>query len=199
MLLRLTTLTGLCGVLLVLGACPQSQRTSNAQGSGSADPAGRGVGGATAAPEDRGAPAGSVVDRRTGLHLDLPEGWTARSGPGGVISTAWEAAQAPVRLQLIPWDGDPGALDALMAPDPWSWSAPGPYAAVRVADGEPIVTTWREGDAASPADEWVVFGWFFLVDGRGVGLLARVPVSRLEAGWVTANAILATARKEGGA
>ena len=191
MLRRLTTLAGLCWVVLVLGACPQARRTPPPDASGAPDD-GQHRPASGAEPEDRGDAASTISDGRTGVEIALPDGWTARSGPGDVVATAWEPASDAVRVQIRRWDGDPSALEALMARDPWSWSAPGPYAAIPVADGDPVVTVWREGDAPSPAEEWIVFGWFFLVHGEGVGFVAHVPVSRIEEGWRTATSILAT-------
>ncbi len=197
MLRRLTTLAGLCWVLLVLGACPQQRRTPTPDASGGSEPVG--PRGADVEPEHRGDEASTVSDRRTGVQFTLPAGWTARSGPGDAVATAWEPAESALRVQLRRWDGESSTVQRIMATDPWSWSAPGPYASIAVADGEPVVAAWREVDPRSSADEWIVFGWFLTVDGEGLGLIARIPATRLEEGWITANSILATAATEGGA
>ncbi len=197
MLRRLTTLAAVFWVVLVLGACPQPRRTPTPDASGGSDPEGpREV---DVEPEHRGDEAASVSDRRTGIRFTLPGGWTARSGPGDAVATAWEPAEVGLRVQLRRWDGESSTVQRMMAMDPWSWSSPGPYASIGVADGEPVVAAWRDVDPRSPDEEWLVFGWFFTVNGEGLGFIARVPTTRLEEGWVTATSILATATTEGGA
>ena len=132
------------------------------------------------------------------MQLVLPDAWTATGGRGDVIATAWGPGADPVRVQLRRWDGDPASLRPLMDRDPWSWSASGPYADIPVADGEPVVAAWRAVGSDDAPGEWIVFSWFFLVDGEGLGVLARVPLTSLEDGWRVAAQILASATRQGG-
>ena len=183
--------TGLLG-------CPQQARTQAPTGSG-----GRGerteTRVTTPQPEDRGTPAASIGDVATGVALELPDGWTARAGRGDVVASAWGPGEDAVRVQLRTWDGDEDSLRPLLDRDPWSWSAAGPYAEIAVADGEPVVAAWREASGADPDREWIVFAWFFRVGDRGLGVLARVPVADVEAGWRTAVGILDGATRRSGA
>lgn len=177
-------------------ACPRATRTPAPEGSadgqtGTPDEV------AEVEPEDRGRSASEVRDRGTGVGFELPEGWTVAGGRGDVVASAYEPGDGAMRLQLRRWDGDPDSLAPLLDRDPWSWSAEGPYAHVPVADGEPLVAAWRVDDPV--IGDTVVFAWFFRVASDGLGVLMRVPVTRIEEGWETAEAILATGARRGGA
>jgi hypothetical protein len=147
-------------------------------------------------PVDRGLPARLLGGVGAGVLLTLPDGWTARrvDDGGAVVAVAYGPPEGGVKLELRRWDGDPASVAVLMASDPWAWSATGPYAAIEAADGDPLVATFRESVGEDPSRDVLGLGWFFLVQGRGVGVVARVPATRLESGFRDAWGVVGTAR-----
>jgi len=150
-------------------------------------------------PEDRGAPARTLGGPGAGVVFSLPRGWTARpvSGDDVVVGRAWGPPRTGVELELRRWDGDPDSIEPLLRKDPWAWSADGPYAQIDGADGQPLVASFRESTGDDPSLDIIGFGWFFSVQGRGVGVVARVPAARMEAGFSAATEVVRTARAPG--
>jgi len=144
-------------------------------------------------PVDRGQPARQVGGGDLGVWFALPDGWTARGArEGDLVARAWGPPSSGVALELWRWDGELASLDALLAGDDWAWRADGPYAEIPSADGDPWVGTFRQ-NAEDPRLDRVGFAWFFMVAGRGVGVVARVPSGRMEAGFAAARDVVRTA------
>lgn len=114
-----------------------------------------------------------------------------------MTAVAFGPPRTGVVLELRTWDGDPASLDELMTGDPWGWTAHGPYAEITGADGEPLVATFRESTGPDPSRDRIGLAWFFTVEGRGVGMIARVPATRLEAGFHAAWGVVVTASAPG--
>ncbi len=114
-----------------------------------------------------------------------------------MVARAFGPARTGVRLELSRWDGREESVADLLEVDPWSWRAEGPYANIEGADGPPLVATFREVTGRDSSRDWIGFAWFFKVGGRGVGVVARVPASRMEAGFVATRGVVVSARAEG--
>lgn len=150
-------------------------------------------------PVDRGQPARELRGGDLGVVLTLPRGWTALlvEGEGDVVARAFGPARTGVGLELFRWDGREESVADVLDVDPWSWRAEGPYAVIEGADGPPLVATFREVTGRDSSRDQIGFAWFFTVEGRGVGLIARVPAARMEAGFVAARGVVVSARAEG--
>ncbi|MCO4773303.1 MAG: hypothetical protein KDA24_24930 [Deltaproteobacteria bacterium] len=151
-------------------------------------------------PEDRGQPARVLTSDVVGVELTLGKGWSARtvSGEGPVVARAWGPPRSGAVLDLIRWDGTEDSVAEILSVDPWAWDAEGPYTVIEGADLPPLVATFREVLGEDSSRDRIGFAWFFTVDGEGVGVVARVPATRMEAGFTAARGAVVSARaKEG--
>lgn len=188
----LADLTVLLGLGLLLTGCPPKEAKPTSSGGESRGPTDDVR--AVEVPVDRGQPATRVGGGDLGVVFDLPDGWTARrTNDGDRVARAWGPPSSGVALEIWRWDGDVASLETVMERDPWAWRAAGPYEDIAAADGDPWVGTFRE-NGEDPRRDRVGFAWFFIVGGRGVGVVSRVPAERMERGFAASRAVVRTAR-----
>jgi len=189
----------LCLVVMASVGCPPRTTRTTSPKNGAETKSGEAQAVILPVPDGAGVPARRVGGVHAGVVLSLPVGWTARpvEGEGPVTAMAFGPPTTGVELELRTWDGNSDSLGSLTAGDPLAWVAQGPYAEIAGADGEPLVATFREGDRRESSRDRIGLAWFFFVAGRGVGVIARVPVTRLEAGFHAAWDVVMTARAPG--